>query len=93
MCLRHSRVHSSLTRRNSTAVILWQKSLDPEYLRRQQAPAITHVSSVLLTFVRYAATQVRAQGVGQALIEAVYKLADERGAPKVYWQTHEQNYR
>jgi GNAT superfamily N-acetyltransferase len=37
--------------------------------------------------------QVRAQGVGQALIEAVYKLADERGAPKVYWQTHEQNYR
>jgi GNAT superfamily N-acetyltransferase len=26
--------------------------------------------------------QVRAQGVGQALIEAVYKLADERGAPK-----------
>jgi GNAT superfamily N-acetyltransferase len=37
--------------------------------------------------------QVRAQGVGQALIEAVYRLADERGAPKVYWQTHEQNYR
>lgn len=37
--------------------------------------------------------QVRAQGVGAALIEAVYKLADERKAPKVYWQTHEMNYR
>jgi GNAT superfamily N-acetyltransferase len=37
--------------------------------------------------------QVRAQGVGQALIEAVYRLADEKRAPKVYWQTHEQNYR
>ncbi|KAF6262476.1 acyl-CoA N-acyltransferase [Scenedesmus sp. NREL 46B-D3] len=35
----------------------------------------------------------RAQGVGRALIQAVYRLADERGAPKVYWQTQEQNYR
>uniref|UniRef100_A0A383W009 N-acetyltransferase domain-containing protein n=1 Tax=Tetradesmus obliquus TaxID=3088 RepID=A0A383W009_TETOB len=41
----------------------------------------------------YVDGKVRAQGVGQALIEAVYALADEKGAPKVYWQTHEQNYR
>lgn len=37
--------------------------------------------------------QVRAQGVGKALIEAVYRLADERKCAKVYWQTHENNYR
>jgi GNAT superfamily N-acetyltransferase len=37
--------------------------------------------------------QARAQGIGQALIEAVYKLADDQGATKTYWQTQEINYR
>lgn len=36
---------------------------------------------------------VRGAGVGRALIEAVYKLADARGTPSVYWLTQEFNYR
>ncbi|MGP6085367.1 GNAT family N-acetyltransferase [Antarctobacter jejuensis] len=39
----------------------------------------------------YAAPQVRGQGVGRALIEAVYARADAHGAPTVYWLTQEFN--
>jgi GNAT superfamily N-acetyltransferase len=34
---------------------------------------------------------VRGQGVAAALIEAVAQAARERGAPKLYWLTHETN--
>lgn len=33
----------------------------------------------------------RGQGVGRALIEAVYARADELGCGRVYWLTHESN--
>jgi GNAT superfamily N-acetyltransferase len=33
----------------------------------------------------------RGNGVGRALIEAVYAAAADAGAPRVYWQTHETN--
>jgi GNAT superfamily N-acetyltransferase len=33
----------------------------------------------------------RGQGVGRALIEAVYERARTARAPRVYWQTHETN--
>jgi GNAT superfamily N-acetyltransferase len=33
----------------------------------------------------------RGQGVGRALIEAVYERARIAGAPRVYWNTHETN--
>ena len=33
----------------------------------------------------------RGQGVGRALIEAVYNDATAQGADRVYWQTHETN--
>lgn len=33
----------------------------------------------------------RGKGVGRALIEAVYQLAQAAGCPRVYWQTHETN--
>jgi GNAT superfamily N-acetyltransferase len=33
----------------------------------------------------------RGQGIGRALIEAVYQRARDAGAPRVYWQTHETN--
>jgi GNAT superfamily N-acetyltransferase len=36
---------------------------------------------------------LRAKGTGEALIEAVYALADARGATRVYWSTQEFNYR
>ena len=33
----------------------------------------------------------RRQGIGRALIEAVYEQAKSAGATRVYWQTHETN--
>jgi GNAT superfamily N-acetyltransferase len=39
----------------------------------------------------FTADDVRGQGVGRALIEAVYAHAKAAGAPRVYWQTHESN--
>lgn len=39
----------------------------------------------------YADPEVRGQGIGRALIEAVYKAADENGTPSVYWTTQEFN--
>jgi GNAT superfamily N-acetyltransferase len=35
--------------------------------------------------------RARHQGVGRALIAAVYERARTAGAPRVYWQTHETN--
>lgn len=39
----------------------------------------------------YADPSVRGTGVGRALIEAVYRAADEKGAPAVYWLTQDFN--
>ena len=36
---------------------------------------------------------LRAQGIGRALIEAVYREADTRGCSRTYWMTQESNYR
>ena len=39
----------------------------------------------------YADPEVRGQGVGRKLIEAVYGAADAAGAPSVYWTTQDFN--
>jgi GNAT superfamily N-acetyltransferase len=39
----------------------------------------------------FVAPVVRGGGIGRALIEAVYRRADEMGAERVYWLTHETN--
>ncbi len=39
----------------------------------------------------YVAPGARGAGTGRALIEAVYREADRRGAERVYWLTHETN--
>ena len=39
----------------------------------------------------YADPAVRGIGVGRALVEAVYAAADAAGAPRVYWNTQEDN--
>jgi len=39
----------------------------------------------------FVAHDVRGSGAGRALIEAVYARADELGAERVYWLTHESN--
>ncbi len=39
----------------------------------------------------YADPEVRGQGIGRALMEAVYAAADAAGAPSVYWLTQDFN--
>lgn len=39
----------------------------------------------------YVDPEVRGTGAGRALIEAVYKAADAKGAPSVYWLTQDFN--
>ncbi len=39
----------------------------------------------------FTAQTARGQGIGEALIEAVYAEATAAGAARVYWQTHETN--
>jgi ribosomal protein S18 acetylase RimI-like enzyme len=39
----------------------------------------------------FTAPEARGQGVGRALIEAVYKAADAEGADQVYWLTQTNN--
>ena len=39
----------------------------------------------------YANPAVRGTGIGRKLIEAVYRAADQAGAPAVYWLTQEDN--
>lgn len=39
----------------------------------------------------YADPEHRGHGIGRALIEAVYKAADEEGCPSVYWLTQDFN--
>lgn len=39
----------------------------------------------------FVAPQARGQGVGRALLEAVYAEADARGATRTYWVTEEDN--
>lgn len=39
----------------------------------------------------YADPEVRGQGIGRALIEAVYAAADAAGCPSVYWTTQDFN--
>jgi GNAT superfamily N-acetyltransferase len=41
----------------------------------------------------FVAPALRAKGVGRALIDAVYREADARGATRTYWMTQEFNYR
>ncbi len=41
----------------------------------------------------FAHPDMRGQGVGRRLIEAVYAAVDAAGMPSVYWMTNETNYR
>jgi len=58
--------------------------------------AITHphnwrVEDVIYLQDLYASPEARGQGVGRALIEKIYEVADQNGTPAVYWLTQEFN--
>lgn len=60
------------------------------------AHIILHRSTTMIAPVCYmqdlfTAEAARGQGVGRALIEAVYEWARAAGCPRVYWQTQEGN--
>lgn len=40
----------------------------------------------------YTEVSMRGKGIGRALIEGVYKVADENGTPSVYWLTQDHNH-
>jgi len=55
-----------------------------------------HRSTTLLAPICYlqdlfTVSEMRRTGVGRALIEAVYRRAEQAGSARVYWQTHETN--
>ena len=55
-----------------------------------------HRSTILVAPICYlqdlfTAPDQRRAGVGRALIEAVYRRAQQAGSARVYWQTHETN--
>lgn len=57
---------------------------------------ITHahnwrVENVVYLQDLYADPTARGQGIGRALIEKVYEIADQDGTPAVYWMTQEFN--
>ena len=57
---------------------------------------IFHRSTIMIAPTCYlqdlfTVASARGQGVGRALIEAVYDRAKAAGSPRVYWQTHETN--
>lgn len=58
------------------------------YLVHRHAWKVTDVCYLQDLFVD---PTVRGTGAGRALIEAVYKAADAKGAPTVYWLTQEDN--
>jgi len=50
-----------------------------------------HIAPVCYLQDLFTTEAARGQGVGHALIEAVYERAKQAGSPRVYWQTHETN--
>jgi GNAT superfamily N-acetyltransferase len=58
------------------------------YLFHRSTTAIAPICYLQDLFTNEAA---RGNGVGRALIEGVYTRAEEAGASRVYWQTHETN--
>ena len=50
-----------------------------------------HIDDVCYLQDLFADPEVRGQGIGRALIEAVYERAREEGSKEVYWMTQEFN--
>ncbi len=55
-------------------------------------PNLRHSEGVCYLQDLFTRPDARGQGIGRALIEAVYAAADAEGVPNVYWLTQEFNY-
>ena len=91
----------------ATTALTWQRLLDPQEplfgLIAERRGAIAGFAHCVLHRGTWSPTnhcyledlfvtpEARGAGVGRALIAAVYREADERGADRVYWLTHETN--
>jgi GNAT superfamily N-acetyltransferase len=51
----------------------------------------TQINPVCYLQDLFTQNEVRGQGIGRALISAVYEQAKIKGSTRVYWQTHESN--
>ena len=91
----------------AVTAMTWRRLLDPQepifglVAERSSgiagfAHCVLHRGTWLLTNHCYmedlfVASDARGSGLGRALIGAVYREADARGADRVYWLTHETN--
>jgi GNAT superfamily N-acetyltransferase len=87
--------------------MLWSRLLDPEdqpyglvAVDGRDVVGFTHYHFHLTTWSvkeycyledLFVSRSARGKGAGRALIEAVYRAADERGATRVYWHTQNTN--
>jgi GNAT superfamily N-acetyltransferase len=60
------------------------------------AHLIIHRSTISIASVCYlqdlfTSASARGEGIGRALIEEIYRYAEQGGCSRVYWQTHETN--
>jgi len=51
----------------------------------------TMIAPVCYLHDLFTSAPARGEGVGRALIEAVFEAARDKGSPRVYWLTHETN--
>ena len=89
--------------------LTWQRLLDPAHpfqglvaLDRERIVGIVHFHLHASTWARagycyledlFVDPACRGIGAGRALIEAVYRSADDQGAERVYWHTENTNER
>ena len=89
--------------------LTWRRLLDPAHpfqglvaLDGQRVVGIVHFHVHASTWARFGYCYLedlfvdpacRGLGIGRALIEAVYRAADDQGAERVYWHTERSNER
>jgi GNAT superfamily N-acetyltransferase len=89
--------------------LTWQRLLDPAHpfhglaaTQEERIAGIVHFHVHASTWARngycyledlFVDPAGRGRGIGRALIEAVYRAADEQGAERVYWHTGTTNER
>lgn len=93
---------------DAVTLTTWERPLDPHEPMHAALAVIGTQACGLVQWIYHRSTwmtedycylqdlfvddSVRGGGIGRALIEHVYSDARHRGAPRVYWLTHESNH-